>query len=160
MLNVIIVVGRLTKDPIQRDAGEVRITNFSVAIDSLRRNEAGEKGTTFLDVVAFNAVGESCAKSLSKGSKVAVKGSIQQRSFTRKDGSKGVAYEIIADSVEFLDPKPQQADPEDGRLESAGSLDGEEYTDEAGIPNRLAAKPAYKFDPETGKPLTAPAKRK
>lgn len=136
MLNVIIVVGRLTKDPIQRDAGEVKITNFSVAVDSLRKDENGEKGTTFLDVVAFNAVGESCSKSLSKGSKVAVKGSIQQRNFQRKDGSKGVAYEIIADSVEFLDPKPQQA---------------EEPEEEA---------PKYKFDPETGKPLTAPAKRK
>ena len=136
MLNVIIVVGRLTKDPIQREAGEVKITNFSVAVDSLRKDENGEKETTFLDVVAFNAVGESCSKSLSKGSKVAVKGSIQQRNFQRKDGSKGVAYEIIADSVEFLDPKPRQA---------------EEPEEEA---------PKYKFDPETGKPLTAPAKRK
>ena len=107
MLNVIIVVGRLTKDPIQREAGAVKITNFSVAIDTLRKDENGEKGATFLDVVAFNAVGESVAQRLHKGSKVAVKGAIQQRNYVRKDGSKGVAYEIIADSVEFLDPKPQ-----------------------------------------------------
>ena len=136
MLNVIIVVGRLTKDPIQREAGEVKVTNFSVAIDSLRKNEAGEGTTTFLDVVAFNAVGESVAKRLHKGSKVAVKGSIQQRNFQRKDGSKGVAYEIIADSVEFLDPKPQaeEAEPE--------------------------GEPTPKFDPYTGKPLTEDKKRK
>lgn len=136
MLNVIIVVGRLTKDPIQRDAGEVKVTNFSVAIDSLRKDENGEKGTTFLDVVAFNAVGDSVAQRLHKGSKVAVKGSIQQRNFTRKDGTKGTAYEVIADSVEFLDPKPQaeEAEPEE--------------------------EPTPKFDPMTGKPLTGNNKRK
>ena len=136
MLNVIIVVGRLTKAPIQRDAGEVKVTNFSVAIDSLRKDENGEKGTTFLDVVAFNAVGDSVTQCLRKGSKVAVKGSIQQRNFTRKDGTKGTAYEVIADSVEFLDPKPQaeEAEPE--------------------------TEPTPKFDPMTGKPLTEKAKRK
>lgn len=135
MLNVIIVVGRLTKDPIQREAGAVKITNFSVAIDTLRKDENGEKGATFLDVVAFNAVGESVALRLHKGSKVAVKGAIQQRNYVRKDGSKGVAYEIIADSVEFLDPKPQtEEEPEE--------------------------EPKPKFDPMTGKPLTEQAKRK
>ena len=155
MLNVIIVVGRLTKDPIQRNAGEIKITNFSVAIDSLRKNEAGEGTTTFLDVVAFNAVGESVAKRLNKGSKVAVKGSIQQRNFQRKDGSKGVAYEIIADSVEFLDPKPKVEEDDDGPFQSNGSLDMDEDPEDS-----KEDKPKYKFDPETGKPLTAPAKRK
>lgn len=139
MLNVIIVVGRLTKDPTQVELGEIKVTNFSVAVDSSRKNKDGEKETTFLDAVAFNAVGDSVAKCLKKGSKVALKGFIQQRNFTRKDGSKGTAYEVIADSVEFLDPKPQQAEPEE---------EPEEET------------PKYKFDPETGKPLTAPAKRK
>ena len=136
MLNVIIVVGRLTKDPIQRDAGVIKVTNFSVAVDSLRKDENGEKGTTFLDVVAFDKVGDSVAQRLHKGSKVAVKGSIQQRNFVRKDGTKGTAYEVIADSVEFLDPKPQteEAEPE--------------------------GEPTPKFDPMTGKPLTGNAKRK
>ena len=157
MLNVIIVVGRLTKDPIQREAGQIKITNFSVAVDSLRKNEDGEKGTTFLDVVAFNAVGDSCSKSLSKGSKVAVKGSIQQRNFQRKDGSKGVAYEIIADSVEFLDPKPKVEEDDDKPFQSNGSLDMDdlEESEDSGV-----TKPKYKFDPETGKPLTGNAKRK
>ena len=136
MLNVIIVIGRLTKAPIQRDAGVIKITNFSVAIDSLRKDENGEKGTTFLDVIAFDKVGDSVAQHLHKGSKVAVMGSIQQRNFTRKDGTKGTAYEVIADSVEFLDPKPQgeEAEPEE--------------------------EPTPKFDPMTGKPLTGATKRK
>ena len=134
MLNVLILTGRITKDPISRKVGETTIVNFDIAVDNIRKEADGTRGTTFLPVVCFNSIGENVIKHLQKGSKIAVKGSIQQRNFIRKDGSKGTSYEVIADSVEFLDPKeaPEVETPEEPQ--------------------------EPKFDPITGKPLKPSAK--
>ena len=147
MLNSIILLGRITKDPIQNKSGETTIVNFDIAVDNIRKEADGTRGTTFLSVVCFNTIGENVVKHLHKGSKVAVSGAIQQRNFIRKDGTKGSAYEVIADSVEFLDPKqldePQQVDENEIVVEEPSAEKGEEP----------------KFDPFTGKPLK-PAKCK
>ena len=132
MLNSVVLLGRLTKEPIQNKSGETTIVNFDIAVDNIRKEADGTRGTTFLSVVCFNNIGENVCKHLHKGSKVAITGAIQQRNFLRKDGSKGSAYEIIADSVEFLDPKQEEPVNPDNE------------------PNE-AIEP--KFDPMTGKPL-------
>lgn len=162
MLNSVAIIGRLTKEPIARRNGETTIVNFDIAVDNIRKEADGTRGTTFLQVVCFNNIGENVVKHLSKGSKIALTGAIQQRNFIRQDGSKGSAYEIIADSVEFLDPKSEEPkEPnleeippfDDGAMDSCGSLDGEKYEDEKGEEKEL------KFDPYTGKPLKATAKK-
>lgn len=155
MLNSIILMGRLTKEPSQVKSGETTIVNFDIAVDNVRKEADGTRGTTFLPVVCFNNIGENVCKHLHKGSKVAVEGSIQQRNFIRKDGSKGSAYEIIASTIEFLDPKPEEPkEPDyDVPLDSCGSLDGEKYVDEKGEEKEL------KFDPYTGKPLKPNTKK-
>lgn len=135
MLNVLVLNGRITKDPQSKEIGETTIVNFDVAVDNVRKEKDGTRGTTFLPVICFNAIAINVAKHLHKGSKVAIVGSIQQRNFIRKDGSKGSVYEVIADSVEFLDSKPEE--PSDGEI----------YEDENGEEKEL------KFDPYTGKPL-------
>jgi len=135
MLNLFIGVGRLTKDPELRKTGsDVSVTTISIAFDNANTNEDGERGTTFLDAIAFKEKAESIVKNLHKGSKVAVQGVLNQRDFLRQDGSKGRVYEILLDKCEFLDPKPV-----------------EEVQEEL-------AKPEPKFDPMTGKPLK-PAKK-
>ena len=142
MLNVLILTGRITKDPISRKVGETTIVNFDIAVDNIRKEADGTRGTTFLPVVCFNSIGENVIKHLQKGSKIAVKGSIQQRNFIRKDGTKGSAYEVIASSVEFLDPKPEEPTNPDEELNEAV----EEVKEPA-------------FDPYTGKPLKPTQKK-
>ena len=139
MLNVLVVMGRITKDPQDKKIGETTIVNFDIAVDNIRKEADGTRGTTFLPVVCFNNIGESVCKHLHKGSRIAVEGSIQQRNFIRKDGTKGSAYEVIASSVEFLDPKP------------------EEPTNPDEEPNEAVEE--AKFDPYTGKPLKPKAKK-
>ena len=136
MLNVLVLMGRITKDPTSTKSGETTIVNFDVAVDNIRKEKDGSRGTTFLPVVCFNTIGENVVNHLHKGSKVAIRGAIQQRNFIRKDGSKGSVYEVIADSVEFLDPKPETPKVDEDELPFDGTPVQEP-----------------KFDPMTGKPL-------
>ena len=144
MLNVIAVTGRLTKEPeLRKTAGGQAYANFAIAIDTPSKNEDGERGTCFLDCIAFKSVAENVCECLHKGSKVAVHGAINQRDFIRKDGNKGRAYEIICSGVEFLDPKQQ--DPEE--------------PDEDDLPFDPTPVQETKFDPYTGKPLKSSKKK-
>ena len=136
MLNVLVLMGRIAKDPTSTKSGETTIVNFDVAVDNIRKEKDGSRGTTFLPVVCFNTIGENVVNHLHKGSKVAIRGAIQQRNFIRKDGSKGSVYEVIADSVEFLNPKPETPKVDEDELPFDGTP---------------AQEP--KFDPMTGKPL-------
>lgn len=157
MLNNLVLMGRITKDPTSKKIGETTIVNFGIAVDNIRKEADGTRGTSFFSVVCFKTIAENVEKHLHKGSKIAVVGSIQQRNFIRKDGSKGSVYEVIANSVEFLDPKPEDYD---GPYDSCGSLDGEEYEDKNGEPQKLQAiPPEPKFDPMTGKPLKPKANK-
>ena len=106
MLNVLVLAGRVSIEPALKEIKETKVVNFNIAVDNIRKEADGTRGTTFVPVVCFNAVGESVATHLHKGSRVAVKGYLQQRNFIRQDGSKGSVYECIAESVEFLDPAP------------------------------------------------------
>jgi len=146
MLNLLVATGRLTKEPELRKNGEnIDYVNFAVAIDSPSKNEDGERGTTFLECIAFRGLATSIANALHKGSKVALSGALNQRDFIRKDGSKGRVYEIFVDTCEFLDPKPQdpvEPDVSDIPLEDAPQ-----------------APQAPQFDPYTGKPLKTKAKK-
>ena len=159
MLNLITLVGRLTKDPELRKMAETdkSFVNFAVAFDSPTTDEAGERNTTFLDAIAFDQRAELIANNLHKGSKVALSGSLNQRDFLRKDGTKGRVYEIFVNTIEFLDPKPvseeQQAEQEVAEVVDENlPFNGEEA--------KPQEKPTPKFDPYTGKPLTKPAKKK
>ena len=141
MLNVLVLMGRITKDPQETKIGETTIVNFDIAVDNIRKEKDGTRGTTFLPVVCFNNIGENVVNHLHKGSKIALRGSIQQRTYLAKDGSKRNVYEVIADSIEFLDQKQEPAEP---------NVEDIAVEDE---------KPQAKFDPMTGKPLN-PEKKK
>lgn len=140
MLNSIILMGRATKDPTLRNVKDVDITNFDIAVDNVRKESDGSQSTSFFAVTCFGKVAVNVASYVKKGSKVAVVGSIQQRSYLTKDGQKRSTYDVIADSVEFLDPKteePSEPDLDDVPLDSCGSLDGEKYEDKNGEEKEL-----------------------
>lgn len=102
-MNKAILIGNLTRDPEMRATGSgTAVTSFSIAVQRRFANKSGEKETDFIPIVAWKNTAEICMKYLRKGSKVAVSGSIQTRSYEASDGSRRYITEIVADEVEFL----------------------------------------------------------
>ena len=109
MVNRVVLVGRLTKDPeLRKTSSDISFATFTLAVDNRIREADGTRGTIFIDCSVFRDQADNLAKNTRKGSKVAVDGSLNQRNFERKDGTKGKAIEIIVDSVTFLDPNPNK----------------------------------------------------
>ena len=106
MLNKIVTIGRLTREPEVRytQSGKA-ICTFSIAVDD---GYGENKKAYFFPVVVWNKSAEACGNSLHKGSKVAVTGKLTSRQYDNSEGKKVTAYEIVADAyggVEFLDKK-------------------------------------------------------
>lgn len=102
MLNHIVILGRLTRDPeLRRTGSGIAVANFTVAVDRDFSSQSGEKETDFIDCVAWRQTGEFVSKYFKKGSMAAVSGRLQIRTWTDKDGNKRKAAEIVADNVYF-----------------------------------------------------------
>lgn len=131
MLNKIIIMGRLTRDPeLRRTQGGTAVTSFTMAVDRDFKSQSGEKETDFIDVVAWRNTGEFAAKYLAKGRMAAVEGRIQVRDWQDKDGNRRKSVEVVADNVYFADSKrdskPQESrtvdDQESDEIEDGGDL--------------------------------------
>ncbi len=107
MLNKIIVMGRLTKEPESRQVGETTVCHFTVACERDYKKSDKEKDTDFIDVVAWRNTGEFVQKYFTKGRMALVEGRLQIRDWTDKDGGKRRSAEIVADNVYFGDSKPK-----------------------------------------------------
>lgn len=104
MLNRIIVMGRLTRDPeLRRTGNGTAVTSFTIACD----RDFGDNETDFLDIVAWKQTGEFVSKYFQKGRMAVVAGRLQIRSWTDKDGNKRKTAEIVADNVYFGDSKSE-----------------------------------------------------
>ena len=107
MLNHIVIMGRLTRDPeLRRTGSGIAVASFSVAVDrDFGKNENGEKETDFIDCVAWRNTAEYVSKYVTKGRMVAVSGRLQIRSWTDKEGNKRRTAEVVADNVYFGDSR-------------------------------------------------------
>ena len=109
MVNRVVLVGRLAKDPeLRKTASDISFATFTLAVDNRVREADGTRGTIFIDCRVFREQAENLVKATRKGSKVAVDGSLNQRNFERRDGTKGKSIEVVVDSVTFLDPNPNR----------------------------------------------------
>ena len=109
MVNRVVLVGRLTKDPeLRKTASDISVATFTIAVDNAIKEQDGTRGSLFLDCRVYRDQADNVAKYTRKGSKVAVDGSLNQRNFVRQDGSKGKVIEVYVDSVTFLDPNPNR----------------------------------------------------
>lgn len=105
MLNRIVLVGRLTRDPeLRRTNNEVAVCSFTLAVDDRMKDANGNKSTTFIGVTVWKDQADNVAKFVRKGALVGVDGRIHQRTYERRDGTKASVIEVIADSVTFLEP--------------------------------------------------------
>ena len=106
MINRVVLVGRITKDPELRTATSGNsVCSFSLAVDSKMKNSNGERGTCFITCVCFGQTAETVSKFTRKGSLVGVEGTLNQRKYQRQDGSTASVIEVICDSVQFLEAK-------------------------------------------------------
>lgn len=102
-MNKVILIGNLARDPelITTNNG-VSLCKFSLAVQRNFAGSDGEREADFLPIIVWRGQAENCYKYLKKGSKAAISGSIQTRSYEGTDGTKRYITEIIADNVEFL----------------------------------------------------------
>ena len=106
MLNKIILMGRLTRDPeLRRTQSGTAVTSFSIACDRDFKSQSGEKETDFIDVVAWRGTAEFVSKYFAKGRMAVVEGRLQIRDWTDRDGGKRRSAEVVADNVYFGDSK-------------------------------------------------------
>ena len=104
MLNVIVLIGRLTRDPeLRHTAAGIPVAHFSLAVDRPFTNQQGERETDFIDVSCWRDLAEQVTRHLQKGRLVAVQGSLQIRKYETPEGQQRRAAEVNADRVRFLD---------------------------------------------------------
>ena len=123
MLNRIVIIGRLTRDPemMQTPSGTA-VCTFTLAVDRSFKSANGERETDFIPVVAWRQLGENCAQYLAKGKLAAVDGRLQIRTYQAQDGSKRTAAEVVAENVRFLSPKSEPS-VNDSEVDLAPPLD-------------------------------------
>jgi len=118
--NRITLVGNLTRDPEIRyvDAGGKAVTKFALAVN--RRSKAGDE-TMFIDIVAWDRLGEICNQYLKKGMSALVEGRLSIRKYETKEGEKRTAVEVVASDMQMLDSKRSSAG---GNGDAASSFGG------------------------------------
>ena len=123
MLNKIIIMGRLTRDPeLRRTGSGTAVTSFSLACDRDFKSQSGEKETDFIEIVAWKNTAEFVSKYFSKGRMAVVEGRLQIRDWTDKAGNKRTTAEVVADNVYFADSKRSESN--DNQKENFNALSG------------------------------------
>jgi single-strand DNA-binding protein len=110
MINRVVLVGRLTKDPdLRYTPSGAAVARFTLAVNRTFSNASGEKETDFINCTVWRKQAENTANFLKKGSLAGVEGRIQTGSYEGQDGKRVYTTEVVADSVQFLEPKSSGA---------------------------------------------------
>lgn len=111
MLNRIVLIGRLTRDPeLRYTQSGIATTGFTLAVD--RPYSKGEKEVDFINIVTWRGLAETCANYLKKGRLTAVEGRLQIRNYDNNEGRKVYVTEVVADNVRFLEYGERQESKE------------------------------------------------
>ncbi|WP_088006241.1 single-stranded DNA-binding protein [Indiicoccus explosivorum] len=111
MINRVVLVGRLTKDPeLRYTPNGVAACNFTLAVNRTFSNAQGEREADFINCVTWRKQAENTANFLKKGSLAGVEGRIQTRNYENSEGKRVYVTEVVADSVQFLEPKNANQD--------------------------------------------------
>ena len=136
MVNRVVLVGRLVKDPELRVASNgMSFLPFTIAVDNKTKETDGTRGTMFLNCTVFREQAENMVKYTKKGSLIAVDGSLNQRNYVRADGTKGKDIELMVDSVTFLEPKKENNNIETPKFDDAPVLSSGSNLDSIDLPD-------------------------
>jgi single-strand DNA-binding protein len=132
MMNRVVLVGRLTKEPdLRYTANGIPVATFTLAVNRNFKKENGETEADFINVVVWRKPAENAANFLKKGSLAGVDGRIQTRNYEGQDGKRIYVTEVLAESVQFLEPKknsdnhpPMDPPPERG---GNSNIDGDPF---------------------------------
>lgn len=128
MINRVVLVGRLTRDPDLRvSQSNVAVTNFNLAVNRPFTDANGERGADFINCVTFRKQAENVNQYVKKGSLVGVDGRVQTRNYENKDGQRVYVTEVVCDSVQFLEPKGSNS-ASNGSNSASNSDKGSSYT--------------------------------
>ena len=107
-MNKVYLIGNLTRDPEARSTQSgINVCNFSIAVNRRFKNpQTGQYDVDYFNIVTWRQLADNCSQYLAKGRKVAVFGSIQTRTYQAQDGTNRLAFDIVADEVEFLTSNP------------------------------------------------------
>jgi len=109
MINQVVLVGRLTRDPeLRHTQSNIANLRFTVAVNRQFANQQGERQADFINCVAWRAQAENMARFLRKGSLIGVTGRIETGSYQNQQGQTVYTTDVIADSVQFLEPRGTQ----------------------------------------------------
>ena len=134
-MNKVILIGNLTRDPeLTETPSGVAVCRFAIAVSRDYANADGTRETDFFNITVWRGRAENCGKYLKKGNKVAITGSLQNRSYEDKDGIKRNVTDIIANEVEFLTPKNAQGDEDVAPVVSRRELPQLEAIDDNQLP--------------------------
>ena len=133
MLNHIVIMGRLTREPeLRRTGSGIAVASFTVAVDrDFSGRDGGEKETDFIDCVAWRQTGEFVSKYFTKGSMIVVSGRLQIRNWNDKDGNKRRSAEVVADNVYFGESKRSDS----GNAYGGNTYGGNSYSAPASAPS-------------------------
>ena len=119
-MNKVILVGNLTRDPeLSETPSGIAVCRFSIAVSRDYAGADGNRETDFFNITVWRGRAENCGRYLKKGNKVAIVGSLQNRSYDDKDGNKRYVTDVIANEVEFLTPRG--ANGEDDGVETVSA---------------------------------------
>lgn len=135
MLNKIILMGRLTRDPeLRKTASGTAVASFSLAVERDFKDQSGEKETDFVDIVAWRNTAEFVSKYFTKGRMAVVEGRLQIRDWTDKENNRRKSAEVIAENVYFGDSKRSGSDTSAQVPEPGGNNEFAEDTENGPLP--------------------------
>ena len=112
-MNKVYLIGNLTRDPeLSETTSGVAFCRFAIAVNRTFVNQEGTREADFFNITVWRAQAENCGKFLKKGSKVAIVGSLQNRTYEDKEGVKRTVTDIVANEVEFLSTGGQRENGE------------------------------------------------
>jgi single-strand DNA-binding protein len=130
LINAVVLVGRLTKDPeVQHTNSNIAVCKFTLAVNRKYKSDGGENEADFIRCVAWRKSAENMARFVKKGSLLGIEGRIETGSYDDKEGIRRYTTDVITDSVQFLEPKSQNNAPQNNgytRQDSTPTIDVEE----------------------------------
>jgi single-strand DNA-binding protein len=168
-LNLVAVTGRLAADPDLHSTGNgTDVTTLRIAVGRMKRQGEQRAGADFVDVVVWGEQAKHAGRYLAKGRRVAIKGRLQQRTWTTPEGAKRSRLQVVADQVQFLDYKDRTGDgtgqvpdePEPETAPEAAVAEAPSPAPAEPAPEAAADTPAEDAAPETSVPPAAEGPRR
>lgn len=131
MINRVVLVGRLTRDPeLRKTTTGTSVASFTLAVDNRLKDENGNKTTSFIPCVVWKEQAENCVRFIHKGSLVGVEGRLNHRTYDNQEGKKVQVIEVVCDSVQFLEPKKADEETQEAPAKESKNLNNIDVEEE------------------------------